>query len=132
MREDIVPVGHQGSSTSLLMLASLLLVIGSACLAPTVGAQTYTIIHNFTNGADGPTPQAGLTMDAGGNFCGTTSFGGFTGKLTRFSSVGAGPSLMPLRQKTPRIKGVFRPLETLATARVIPGHGRALWSRFWS
>ena len=69
MREDTVPVVQQGISTSLQMLASLLLLIGSACLVPTAGAQTYTIIHNFTNGGDGATPQAGLTMDAGGNFC---------------------------------------------------------------
>ena len=71
MREDTVPVVQQGISTSLQMLASLLLLIGSACLVPTAGAQTYTIIHNFTNGGDGATPQAGLTMDAGGNFYGT-------------------------------------------------------------
>ncbi len=42
-------------------------------------AQTYTVIHKFTNGGDGATPQAGLTMDAGGNFYGTTSFGGYQG-----------------------------------------------------
>lgn len=42
-------------------------------------AQTYTVIHKFSNGGDGATPQSGLTMDAGGNFYGTTSFGGYQG-----------------------------------------------------
>src|SRR5271165_5909841 len=34
-------------------------------------AQTYTILHNFTNGADGAIPSAGLTMDRVGNLYGT-------------------------------------------------------------
>jgi uncharacterized repeat protein (TIGR03803 family) len=40
-------------------------------------AQTYTVIHKFSNGGDGATPEAGLTLDAGGNFYGTTGFGGY-------------------------------------------------------
>jgi uncharacterized repeat protein (TIGR03803 family) len=56
-----------------------MLLIGSACLVPAAGAQTYTIVHAFTSGADGATPQAGLTMDAVGNFYGTATFGGYTG-----------------------------------------------------
>jgi uncharacterized repeat protein (TIGR03803 family) len=35
-------------------------------------AQTYKVIHNFTGGADGATPWAGLTMDQAGNFYGTS------------------------------------------------------------
>jgi uncharacterized repeat protein (TIGR03803 family) len=49
----------------------------TACIALAAQAQTYTIIHNFTGGSDGATPQAGLTIDAAGNFYGTTTFGGF-------------------------------------------------------
>jgi len=42
-------------------------------------AQTYEVIYNFTGGADGRYPLAGLTMDAAGNFYGTTSEGGYFG-----------------------------------------------------
>lgn len=38
-------------------------------------AQTYSVIYNFTGGADGASPLAGLTMDAAGNFYGTTAAG---------------------------------------------------------
>ena len=58
--------------------------VAVVCLLTTVAlqssqAQTYTVIHKFSNGGDGATPQAGLTMDASGNFYGTTSFGGYQG-----------------------------------------------------
>ena len=36
-------------------------------------AQTYTVIHAFTGGADGGGPEGGLTMDAAGNLYGTTA-----------------------------------------------------------
>jgi len=39
-------------------------------------AQTFTVLHTFTGGADGSQPVAGLTMDRGGNLYGTTSAGG--------------------------------------------------------
>ena len=35
-------------------------------------AQTFTVLHNFTGGADEGTPIAGLTIDQAGNFYGTT------------------------------------------------------------
>jgi hypothetical protein len=35
-------------------------------------AQTYNVIHNFSDGADGSYPAAGLTTDAAGNLYGTT------------------------------------------------------------
>jgi uncharacterized repeat protein (TIGR03803 family) len=38
--------------------------------------QTYQVIHNFTGGRDGLSPQAGLTIDAAGNLYGTTYAGG--------------------------------------------------------
>jgi uncharacterized repeat protein (TIGR03803 family) len=40
------------------------------------GAWTETVIHNFTGGADGGTPLAGLTIDDKGNLYGTASAGG--------------------------------------------------------
>jgi uncharacterized repeat protein (TIGR03803 family) len=36
-------------------------------------AQTYKVIYNFTGGADGQDPEAGLTMDKAGNLYGTTT-----------------------------------------------------------
>ena len=41
--------------------------------ASTAQAQTYTVIHTFTGGADGGAPLGGLTMDAQGNLYGTTA-----------------------------------------------------------
>jgi len=37
---------------------------------------TVTILYNFSDGADGNSPNAGLIRDAHGNFYGTTSYGG--------------------------------------------------------
>lgn len=58
-----------------LTLAAMLAVAG---VMP-AHAQTFTVIHTFTGGNDGAGPEAGLTMDAHGNFYGTTSAGGHTG-----------------------------------------------------
>ncbi|MGA2904887.1 MAG: choice-of-anchor tandem repeat GloVer-containing protein [Candidatus Korobacteraceae bacterium] len=38
-------------------------------------AQTFTVLHNFTGGADGGYPYAGVTMDRAGNLYGTTYYG---------------------------------------------------------
>ena len=42
---------------------------------PAAQAQTFQVIHAFTGGEDGGNPEAGLTVDAAGNFYGTTEFG---------------------------------------------------------
>jgi uncharacterized repeat protein (TIGR03803 family) len=47
--------------------------------SPVAAAQTFSLLHNFTNGLDGGEPQAGLSMDRAGNFYGTASTGGNTG-----------------------------------------------------
>src|SRR5664279_156450 len=57
---------------------------------PVLG-QTYRVIYDFTNGADGWFPATGLTIDAAGNLYGTTALGGLYGngavfKLTHFGS----------------------------------------------
>jgi uncharacterized repeat protein (TIGR03803 family) len=41
-----------------------------------VRAQTFTVLHSFTGGADGSYPTGNLTMDAAGNLYGTTQEGG--------------------------------------------------------
>ena len=44
--------------------------------SPMAQAHNYKVLHDFTGGADGGAPQAGLTIDAAGNLYGTASFGG--------------------------------------------------------
>src|ERR1700756_2070546 len=39
-------------------------------------AQTFTVLHTFTGGADGGNPVKGLTMDRAGNLYGTAQNGG--------------------------------------------------------
>lgn len=65
----------------LAMLAmSLAIVFILAILATTAAqAQTYTVIHNFTGGADGANPYAGVTIDAAGNIYGAASAGATLG-----------------------------------------------------
>jgi uncharacterized repeat protein (TIGR03803 family) len=53
-----------------------LLCAFAAVAAQRVQAQTFTVIHTFTDGSDGANPQAGLTIDAGGNLYGTALRGG--------------------------------------------------------
>lgn len=68
-------------------------------LAMPMHAQTLTVLHNFTGGADGGYPYAGLTTDRSGNFYGTTSAGGGyfrNGVVFRLSASGSGWILTPL------------------------------------
>jgi uncharacterized repeat protein (TIGR03803 family) len=53
-------------------------LLGGLMLAtlPAAHAQTFTLLHAFTNGEDGGTPIAGVTVDGGGNIYGTASTGG--------------------------------------------------------
>ena len=54
-----------------------LAMLGVLTMLATPGlAQTITVLHNFTGGADGAFPYAGLTVDRAGTFYGTTSAGG--------------------------------------------------------
>ena len=54
------------------------IAFGLAVGAPqSAQAQTFTVLHAFTDGADGSTPYGvGLTMDAAGNLYGGASYGG--------------------------------------------------------
>lgn len=61
-------------------------------IAPAAQAQTYSVLHYFTGGADGGAPIAGLTMAGPGNFYGTASGGGNqeNGTVFRLRYTGSG------------------------------------------
>ncbi len=60
-------------------VASVLLFALAVMLTHSAQAQTFTVLHNFTGGADGGVPFGGLTLDRTGNVYGTASAGGYTG-----------------------------------------------------
>jgi len=61
-------------------LASFAVGIALTTLVAQPGqAQTYRVIHTFTNAADGGNPFAGLTIDKAGNLYGTAAYGGYFG-----------------------------------------------------
>jgi len=66
-----------------ILVVALSVTSGWAVLAllftEVLSAQTYSVIHNFTDTPDGAQPDAGLTMDRAGNLYGTTPLGGFAG-----------------------------------------------------
>ncbi len=63
--------------TRIIILGMTLILV--LAVSQSAQPQTFTVIHTFTGGGDGAIPQAGLTMDAAGNFYGTTSSGGYMG-----------------------------------------------------
>ncbi len=73
-------------------LAMPIMFVLAVVLTQPSPAQTFKVLYNFTGGADGASPMAGLTMDAAGNFYGTTSTtngsssGGAVFKLTHSGS----------------------------------------------
>ncbi len=52
------------------LIAGLVIFLATASA---LQAQTLTVLHSFTDGADGGNPGAGLTMDRAGNLYGTAS-----------------------------------------------------------
>jgi len=57
-------------------------------------AQTFKVLHNFTNGADGGQPQGGLVSDGQGNLYGTTTGGGTVLWGVVFKMDGAGNEMV--------------------------------------
>ena len=85
---------HSRVVRSAILLASVLAVVTTI-----VRAQTFTVLHTFSGGADGANPLAGLTMNAAGDFYGTTSLGGTgNGEVYKLSRHGSGWILNPLYQ----------------------------------
>jgi uncharacterized repeat protein (TIGR03803 family) len=84
----------------------LLVLIATMILAvPLAQAQTFTVIHTFTGGADGGSPEGGLTMDAAGNLYGTTAgyeepCGSQCGTVFEMKPTGQGWVLAPLYRFT--------------------------------
>lgn len=78
--------GHKASLGWIILAAALL-----CCGTIAARAQTFQVLHTFTNGGDGSWPYAGLTADNAGDLYGTASRGGSMGcgvvfKLTRSGS----------------------------------------------
>ncbi len=71
-------------------------------LATPAAAQTFTILHNFTGGADGYAPDAGLTLGPSGVLYGTTFFGGpyDAGTVFKLKQVNSSWVLYPLYEFT--------------------------------
>jgi uncharacterized repeat protein (TIGR03803 family) len=67
-----------------------------AVSSPAAQAQTFTVLHAFTDGQDGAYPYAGPTMDKAGNLYGTTMGGVGLGTVYKMSNKGSGWVLTPL------------------------------------
>ena len=76
----------------------LAIVFILSVVAPAAQAQTYQVIHRFSNGDDGANPAAGLSIDNAGRLYGTTTEGGTHDYGTVFRLVHSGSSwvLSPL------------------------------------
>lgn len=57
-----------------LIATFVLIAVGT----PAAQAQTFSVLHTFTGGADGADPYAGVVLDRAGNLYGTAELGGST------------------------------------------------------
>jgi len=71
------PVFRGGLRVGVEGLVPLFILVATIVALPTTQAQTFSVLHNFTGGADGRSPLVGLTIDAAGNLYGTASEGGY-------------------------------------------------------
>ena len=58
------------------MVALVFLCVLAVLGQPLAQAQTFHVLHSFTNGSDGASPMAGLTLGGIGTLYGTTAGGG--------------------------------------------------------
>jgi uncharacterized repeat protein (TIGR03803 family) len=73
-----------------IALALAMVLLPAVVAAPSARAQTFTDLYNFTGGADGADPWAGVVLDAADNIYGTTMFGGSSGYGTVFKMDSSG------------------------------------------
>ena len=92
---SIFNVTLQARIAALIPVAVLTAVLTTV---PTAQAQTYTILHNFTNGSDGSFPQSGVTLDRAGNLYGTATGDGSQtmGTVYKMERAGSGWVFVPL------------------------------------
>lgn len=94
-------VGSQRPATSLQLLAVALLFL--VVMAQAAEAQTFSVLHNFTGGADGYYPEAGLTLHGTGNLYG----GAGPSAVFRLSQHGSGWVLNPILEFNGSSEGDF-------------------------
>jgi len=75
---------RQGAANGAFRLTILLVLPVILIAVPSAQAQTFTLLHKFTNGQDGAEPPTGVLPDATGNIYGVTEFGGTFGYGTIF------------------------------------------------
>ena len=94
--EGLRPQGAALAIMLLLLFLTFVLLFMTLAAQP-AQAQTFTVMHNFTGALDGGSPQDGLTIDAAGNFYGTTQYGGAGfGTVFKLSHKGSGWVFTPL------------------------------------
>ena len=69
-------VADSASSLRVVARALTIVLVLMVVASRTVEAQSLQVIHNFSNGADGRNPYAGVTADKAGNLYGTAINGG--------------------------------------------------------
>jgi uncharacterized repeat protein (TIGR03803 family) len=106
------------ATTAALAMALALTVVPT----PAAHAQTFTVLHSFTNGQDGAHPEAGLTIDRAGNLYGTAFYGGLgPGTVFKLTHKSSGWTFNPLysfpanegQGANPQARVIFGPNGTL-------------------
>lgn len=69
------PTKHQSWKNGSHAVMAILFVLSIAA-SPMAQAQTLTVLHQFTGGADGANPYAGMVFDRAGNLYGAAGYGG--------------------------------------------------------
>jgi len=104
------------------LLAAAIVFALTVVVTQSVQAQTYSVLHTFTGGMDGATPEAGVTLDKAGNLYGTAANGGNTGSgaVFKIAHKGSGWTFSPLYNfaggndgATPTARVIFGPDGTL-------------------